>query len=465
MSARQRQAMGGGDMRRGMGNREADVQDDTQRGLVTRRGFLGLAGMIGCGAGMLALGGCAGDGAGSADSAESAASSVAGGPGANPTGAGNNDTSADDAPDAAQNARPSWSDPDVGAGLVRTGSLALKWATGFTVDLYEGGHALACIADGTRYLFCAPQVTDSELASVPDDIVVLERPLDNIYLASSSTLCLFDALDAIDTVSFVSVTEQNCTVDAFTQAIAQGAVAYGGKYSAPDYEAFMGGGCRLAIENTMIYHTPEVREKLIELGVPVIVEQSSMESEPMGRLEWIALWGAMLDKTDLAQSVLDEQAGLVKQVAARIAEHPLDRTVAFFYINANGAAVVRKPGDYVAKMIAMAGGTYVPSQMDEADENRSSSTTMEMEAFYAGAKDADVVIYNSTVAGELNTLDELCALNPLLADFTAVKNHEVWCCEQNVYQQMTSTGAVVADLHEAIAGAQRDTLDYLFRLA
>ena len=451
--------------RQGKADREADRRtgccdwSDERERLLTRRRFLRLTGALGCAAGSLALGGCtsgAAKDAGSANQPGGEAAEVA-------TDASSADTA--NADGRTQEARPTWSDPDVGDGVVRTGSLVLKWATGFTVDLYEGGHALACIADGTRYLFCSPDVANSALAGVPDDVVVLERPLGNIYLASSSTLCLFDALDAIDTVGYVSVTEQTCTVEAFSQAIAQGTVAYGGKYSAPDYEAFMGGGCELAIENTMIYHTPEVREKLIELGVPVIVEQSSMESEPLGRLEWILLWGAMLDKVELAQSVLDEQAGLVEQVAARIAAQPLDRTVAFFYINANGAAVVRKPGDYVAKMIAMAGGTYVPESMDEEDENRSSSVTMEMEAFYAGAKDADVVIYNATVAGQLNTLDELCALNPLLADFKAVQNREVWCCEQNVYQQMTSTGAVVADLHEAIAGTQRDKLDFLFRLA
>ena len=426
-----------------------------REGLLTRRRFLHLAGAVGCTAGALALDGCASNGASVTDDADRPGDK----PDADATDA--DDTGADD---TAQDTRPSWSDPDLGGAFVRTGSLELRWATGFTVDLYEGGHALACIADGTRYLFCAPQAASEALAGVPDDVAVLERPLADIYLASSSTLCLFDALDAVNTVSYASVTEQNCTVKSFAQAIAQGAVAYGGKYSAPDYEAFMGGGCRLAIENTMIYHTPEVREKLIELGVPVIVEQSSLEGEPLGRLEWILLWGAMLDKTSLAQSVLDEQAGLVEQVAARMAAQPLNRTVAFFYINANGAAVVRKPGDYVAKMIAMAGGTYVPGHMDEEDENRSSSVTMEMEAFYAGAKDADVVIYNSTVAGELTTLDELVSLNPLLADFKAVKNHEAWCCEQNVYQHMTSTGAVVADLNEAIAGTRRDTLDFLFRL-
>lgn len=416
---------------------------------LTRRDFIGLAAAAGAGAACVAalgLAGCSGGDAGEA--AGGAATSAA-------------QTSGSDGDNPASAERPSWSNPEVGGNLVHTGSLDLAWATGFTVDLYEGDRALACIADGTRYLFVpagdAPQ-------GIAGDVTVLERPLSNIYLASSSTLCLFAALGAVDCVSHVSVTQETCTVEAFTQAIASGDIVYGGKYSAPDYEAFLNGGCRLAVENTMIYHTPEVREKLMQLGVPVIVEQSSLESAPLGRLEWIMLWGAMLDKVSAAQEVLDRQAQLIADVEARVAAQPLDCTVAFFYINANGAAVVRKPGDYVAKMIAMAGGTYAFAQLAGADENRSSSTTLEMEAFYAQAKDADVIIYNSTVAGRLKGLDELVALNPLLADFKAVKNRRAWCCEQNVYQQMTATGEVVADLHEAIADTDRDELTFLFRL-
>ena len=416
---------------------------------LTRRDFIGLAAAAGAGAACVAALGLAGcSGADDGEVANGAAATAA-------------QTSGSDGDNPASAERPSWSNPEVGGNLVHTGSLDLAWATGFTVDLYEGDRALACIADGTRYLFVpagdAPQ-------GIAGDVTVLERPLSNIYLASSSTLCLFAALGAVDCVSHVSVTQETCTVEAFTQAIASGDIVYGGKYSAPDYEAFLNGGCRLAVENTMIYHTPEVREKLMQLGVPVIVEQSSLESAPLGRLEWIMLWGAMLDKVSAAQEVLDRQAQLIADVEARVAAQPLDCTVAFFYINANGAAVVRKPGDYVAKMIAMAGGTYAFAQLAGADENRSSSTTLEMEAFYAQAKDADVIIYNSTVAGRLKGLDELVALNPLLADFKAVKNRRAWCCEQNVYQQMTATGEVVADLHEAIADTDRDELTFLFRL-
>ena len=71
---------------------------------------------------------------------------------------------------------------------------------------------------------------------------------------------------------------------------------YAGKYRMPDYELILSKGCDLAIENTMIFHDPEVKEKLEELGIPVIVETSSYESDPLGRLEWIKLYGALFGK-------------------------------------------------------------------------------------------------------------------------------------------------------------------------
>ena len=40
---------------------------------------------------------------------------------------------------------------------------------------------------------------------------------------------------------------------------------YAGKYSAPDYEEILSEQCDRAIESTMIYHNPEVKEKLEQL--------------------------------------------------------------------------------------------------------------------------------------------------------------------------------------------------------
>ena len=71
-----------------------------------------------------------------------------------------------------------------------------------------------------------------------------------------------------------------------------GRMLYAGKYNAPDYERILSGSCDLAVESTMIYHSPEVKEQLERLGIPVLVERSSYERHPLGRMEWLKLYGA-----------------------------------------------------------------------------------------------------------------------------------------------------------------------------
>jgi iron complex transport system substrate-binding protein len=124
--------------------------------------------------------------------------------------------------------------------------------------------------------------------------------------------------------------------------------------------------------------------------------------------------------------------------------------------------VVRRPGDYVTKMIAQAGGTYAFGDVEQARAG-SSSTTMEMERFYAAAKDADVIIYNATIDDGVGSLAELLDKNELLADFAAVKRGDVWITDRNMYQQMIATGDIIADIGRVLRGATEDQT-YLRRL-
>lgn len=335
-------------------------------------------------------------------------------------------------------------------------SLDLKYATQFTVDYYEGGYKLACLGDGGRYLVVPEGATVPE--GIDSDIVVLQQPIKDIYLVASDAMCLFDALDALDTISVSGIAKENWYIPSAIEAMENGNIVYGGKYNAPDYDTLLAKGVRLAIQSTMINHTPQVREKLIQLGIPVLTEQSSYESEPLGRTEWVKLYAALLDKEDLGQALFD------KQVAEAQAVQGVDtgKSVAFFYINSNGAAVVRKPGDYVTKMIDLAGGKYLFDNL--GDSSSMSTVTLEMERFYAQAKDADVIIYNATIDSGVDSINALIKKNELLGNFKAVRNGDVWVTEQNMYQRMMNTGDIIADFNRAFTGSSEPTT-YLHKMA
>ena len=262
---------------------------------------------------------------------------------------------------------------------------------------------------------------------------------------------------------FTSTSYKNWGIPEVREALDAGTLVYAGKYSAPDFEMLLGEKCSLAIESTMIYHSPDIKEKLENLGIPVLVERSSYEPHPLGRVEWIKLYGLLLGKTAEAEAFYADQ---LEQVAQLMDIPSGELTVAYFHISTARSVVVRKPGDYLSKMIELAGGKYIFDQLPGQDETSLSTMNMDMEAFYAGAKDADVLIYNSTTDGELNTLDQLLAKSELLGDFKAVQEGNVWCSEHDLFQKSSAAAVMIRELNRILSGdaAGEDQLEFFHRL-
>lgn len=347
----------------------------------------------------------------------------------------------------------------LGNGWESTGSLKLDYATQFHVDYYDGGYRLISIADGSRFLV-VPENAEAP-KGIARDIVPLYQPIENIYLAATSAMCLIDALDALDAVSLSGIRAEAWYVENARTAMEEGRLRFAGKYSEPDYELILSQGCPLALESLMIGHASEVKDKLEELGIAVLVDHSGRESHPLGRSEWIKLYGVLLNKEKEAEALFEEQEAFLNDAEAEAT----GKTAAFFYLSSSGFAVVRKSGDYVTKMIELAGGQYIFDDIGEA-ESGSSTVPIEMETFFAAAREADYIIYNSTVEGEIETLDELLEKNELLREFRAVKNNNVWCTEQNMHQETLRLGEMIRSFGRIFSGEadELDELPYLHRL-
>lgn len=348
------------------------------------------------------------------------------------------------------------------AEMTPTSSMELQYADQFRVDYYVDGYALITIGNTDQFLL-VPEGKEAP-DGLTNDITVLQQPITNIYVAASSAMDLFCGLDSLDAVRMTSTTLDDWSLPEIQQAMENEDILYVGKYNTPDYEAVLSENCNLAIESTMIYHNPETKEQLESLGIPVLVEYSSYESHPLGRMEWIKLYGLLLGKTEYAMDYFDQKVTLLDDI---LTGDSTGKTVAFFYISSNGYANVRKPGDYISKMIELAGGTYVLSANDlNVDENALSTMNMQMEAFYAAAKEADYLIYNSTIDGELQTIKQLLDKSTLLTDFKAVQEGNVWCTEKNMFQQTTGAADMIVDLHDILTGeaADSDQLTFLHRL-
>ena len=355
------------------------------------------------------------------------------------------------------------------APLTYDHSMELSYAENFAVDYYEGGYKLLTTRlNGDRILIVpkhqqAPENAEALVSpsaeGEPGKLIVLQEPVKNLYLVASSVMDMFAQLDSMDAISMCGLKEEDWYIPAAKQAMKDGTLLYAGKYSQPDYELLLSQNCSMAIENSMIYHTPEVMEKLEEFGIPTLVEYSSYEEHPLGRVEWVRFFGALLDQEEKADQLFEKQKEALKRVEA---EESTGKTVAFFYITSNGLVQVRQSTDYIPKMIELAGGKYVFENLGDPDSRRS-TVNLQLEDFYDGAQDADFLVYNTTIDRQVQTLEDLLKKCSLLKDFKAVKNHQVWCTTEDMYQQSMSAGNLIEDFHRMLTGDDKETR-YLYRL-
>lgn len=339
--------------------------------------------------------------------------------------------------------------------LCKTGDVPVLHSRLLKIEKYDD-FRLVDIAGSGRFLVVPENEKVPE--KLPEDVVVLKKPLDRTYLVSTSAMDFVARLGAMDMLKFCGLKEGDWFVPEAREAMKKGGLVYAGKYNIPDFELLYGGGCCLAVENTMVLHTPQAKEKLEELGIPVLIERSTYEKDPLGRLEWIKLYGTLFDRELQAEAFFEAQK---KKVAGILKGSSLGKSVCFFYVTTSGAINVRKSNDYVAEMISLAGGSYVPAGLKE-DGSATSTMNLQMESFYAACRDADILIYNGTILGGVESSGDLLRKDRLFGDFKALKNGNAYYVEKRLFQETCGLADFILDLNKVMLGEQ-DGLVYLKR--
>ena len=346
-------------------------------------------------------------------------------------------------------------------GLDYVSSMDTYYAEAFRIHTYrlkEGDGELCRLIDvpGSGQYLLLPEGSRG-IPDLPETVTVFSGPPECLYVAATSSMALFEAAGAIDQVKLTGTREDGWYIDAPREALKNGSMVYAGKYSAPDYELLASSGCGLAVESMMILHTPEVKEKLEELGIPVFIDTSSTESHPLGRTEWVRLYGVLTGHEEEAEAFFEKQ----KAEFARTAEYrDTGKTAAFFSISSVGNVIVRASDDYIPRMIGLAGGSYVFEELLSENGN-SASVRLTMEEFYNTAKDADFLIYNATIENPVGSIAELCSRSSLLKDFKAVQDGHVWQVRRSLYQSPDIAAQMITDIHGMLTDGKSGGMIFL----
>ena len=208
----------------------------------------------------------------------------------------------------------------------------------------------------------------------------------------------------------------------------------------------------------MVNSYPEVLEKYTELGIPYIVETSSKEDHPLGRVEWVKLWGIICDMEEEANAYFEEQKAMVEKVTSA---EKSDVSIAMFYTSSSsGKCYVRNGGDYMAKMIDLAGGQY---NMADVNADQTGTSTVTFEDLYASIQDTEYIFFVS-FSDKYTTLDEMIAGNELYASCKAVQNKHVWYTSPDFTQSTAAIGSIIQDMHDIIASGGTATTEHLIKM-
>ena len=316
----------------------------------------------------------------------------------------------------------------------------LQYATRFTLTRYEGGYSA----------FTIPGIDDRKFLIVPEgkkvpdsfseNTVILQQPVNRICYSSGSLASLAEALGAMDSFATVSIEKENWALESVIRGMEDGSIRFSGSYKTPDFEILLDEGVQLDIDTSMLVSHPDIQKKYEELGIPYLIEDSSKEQHPLGRLEWIKLLGAILGKDEEAAAYFEAQ---VEKVRAVEGMEGRGKTAALFYIGER-ATYVRNAGDYTTAMLNLAGGRSITAGLGIG---QGGNTKMDFEEFYVQCKDADYLFW-IIMSCPCETIDELIEYNSVFADFKAVQNGNVYTSKPGFAQRTADIVDVILEWNQ-----------------
>lgn len=312
----------------------------------------------------------------------------------------------------------------------------VKYATKFKVDNLDNNVKL--VTDGSnRKLLLVPKGQDKPKGY--DDAQVIKTPINNVLLCSTMQTSLIRPLDVFDTVGCVTKYDVNKGhIKEINDRMKKGKIAYVGKLSALDYELIRSKKPEVAF--IIAVDEPKIGPKLKELGIPYVVEASSLEKHPLARMEWIKFMSLFYNKEDVANQYLQNAEEHVKKVEEKVKgkEKPL-LTAGVSY---KGKFSVRRGGSYQAKMYDIVGADYV---FKDVGANKSGAASLTFEDFYAKSAKANIYIYDPSSTTPKNITDFVKKV-PILENMKCIKDGQLWAAQPWWSQSIDKLDEIIEDL-------------------
>ncbi len=259
------------------------------------------------------------------------------------------------------------------------------YANGFEITHYNGYSTIEIEDPWDTTKVLQNYILVEKSAPLPDNLpagTIIRTPISNIIMYTTIHASIWEELGSLDAISGICETEYLTSAKALAMVKA-GKIIDCGKAASPNVEKIMDIDGQIIIASPFEHGGYGQAEKL---GIPIFESADYMERHPLGRVEWMKVFGMLQGKRDVADSMFQatmNNYNRLKTLAAGEQDRPRvmsERKYGSSWFIVGGAS-------YIATMYKDAGADYIFS-----DNTESGSVPISFETVYERGEDADIWI-------------------------------------------------------------------------
>lgn len=251
-------------------------------------------------------------------------------------------------------------------------------------------------------------------ASCPGGVVV-RVPLEKSAVFTTVHCSLIEELGAVNSISGICELEYitNPNIISLTQS---GKIVDFGSSMSPDIEKI------ITVSPDAILLSPFNNSGghggLEKLGIPIVECADYMESDPLGRAEWIKLYGMLFGKESEADSIFSKVTETYTQIEKEAQQETGSHPSLLYGLDNGGSWFIPGGKSYMAKMFASAGANYI-----FGETTHSGAEPFAFETVYDKGCNADIWLILGTEVAD-KTYKDL----QRFSNFKSYKEKRVYAC-------------------------------------
>jgi iron complex transport system substrate-binding protein len=256
----------------------------------------------------------------------------------------------------------------------------------------------------------------SKLPEGLDSSSVIFVPVKKIICMSTTHVIMISALGEAQSIAGMSGTGFIYSTD-LNKNVEQGLIADVGYDADLNKELIL----RIAPDLIMMYgigsESESYTNKIKELGVKVVFDADYLETDPLGRAEWIKFFGALYCRENLADSIYQKEVEEYSKLKSFIDRNSKSKPKVLLGFPYKDTWYVSPGNSFISKMITDAGGNYLWQ-----DTRSSISMPLGIENVYLRGLTADYWLN----IGSVSSRNEIMNVDPRLNDLPCFKNDNLF---------------------------------------